>query len=179
VSSPRLPPDAPEAVRKQRKRVLWLVALVAVAAAAAAARFIASLSDPFAGVQLQTTKTRVSATTRAPAARAAAPAQKPATPPPASEPPQPAPQVISPQVSSQVEFLVQLGAFRNETHARKLAARATRAGFPSSVDKGTTADGETIYRVRLRQALLEEPARQLVIQLKQEIPGLQPSLERP
>jgi cell division septation protein DedD len=76
------------------------------------------------------------------------------------------------------EFVVQLGAFSNEAHAKRLAKQATRAGFPSSALRGTTHEGKDVYRVQLDKVLEEERARQVVTQLNQKIRGLQPFLVR-
>jgi SPOR domain len=91
------------------------------------------------------------------AARASAPAAAPA---PAAEP----------------VFRVQVGAFREAERARALSRRLTRAGFPTSVLPGTTADGNTIYRVRTRQALAKSEARQLVVRMRHRVPALRPIL---
>ena len=73
-------------------------------------------------------------------------------------------------------FRVQVGAFRDMARARGLSQRLTRAGFPTWVIPGTTADGKAIYRVRTKQALPKEEARQLVARLRHRVPALRPFL---
>ena len=60
--------------------------------------------------------------------------------------------------------------------ARGLSQRLTHAGFPTWVIPATTADGVAIYRVRTRQALPKEEARQLVARLRHRVPALRPIL---
>jgi DedD protein len=93
---------------------------------------------------------------------AAAPDSAPASAPSATEP----------------VFLVQVGAFREAERAQRLAQRMTRAGFPTSVVRGTTSDGARIFRVRTRQALPDGEARQLVARMRRRIPALRPFLVR-
>jgi SPOR domain len=127
-------------------------------------------------------------------ARTSAPAPAPATDLRAAPAPQapPAPEIarapaptVVPDLAAESAsqsvapvFLVQVGAFREPERARKLAQRLTRAGFPTSVVRGTTSDGARIFRVRTRQALPGGEARQLVARMRRRIPALRPFLVR-
>ena len=95
---------------------------------------------------------------------------------PAPEPARaPAPEA-APKSSAEPAFRVQVGAFRETERARALSRRLTRAGFPTSIERGTTPDGKTIYRVRTRQALPRGEAQQLVARLRHRVPALRPIL---
>lgn len=120
-----------------------------------------------------TAPVRVPAATPPPApAPAEAPAAaQPAAPAPAS--PAAAPSPAAKPGPTQV-FRVQVGAFRDIERARKLSQRITRAGFPTWVIPATTPDGVAIYRVRTKQALPKEEARQLVARLRHRVPALHP-----
>jgi cell division septation protein DedD len=111
----------------------------------------------------------------APLRTSPAPEQAPeAAPAPRAAPePRPAP---APAPAAEPVFRVQVGAFREVERATTLSRRLTRAGFPTSVLRGTTADGKTIYRVRTRQALPKGEARQLVARLRHRVPALRPIL---
>ncbi len=184
MNSLRLPPDAPEAVRRQRRRLLVLVGLGAVAATIAAARFIVSLKDPFAGLRLRATIAHGGVTTQASIAPPATPPEHPKAQPPLPtpevEPPPPeprlAPKAPPPATPPQGQVVVQLAAFRQQARANSLARRATRAGFPSSVKRARMADGSLIFRVRVDQALEGRSALVLVIALKSKMPDLRPIL---
>ena len=113
---------------------------------------------------------------------ATVPEQLPPAPPqaaeavPAPEPARaPAPEA-APKFSAEPAFRVQVGAFRETERARALSRRLTRAGFPTSIERGTTPDGNTIYRVRTRQALPRGEAQQLVARLRHRVPALRPIL---
>ena len=91
----------------------------------------------------------------------------------------PAPEAASgpaPAPTAEPAFRVQVGAFRETERARALSRRLTRAGFPTSIERGTTPDGNTIYRVRTRQALPRGEAQQLVARLRHRVPALRPIL---
>lgn len=111
----------------------------------------------------------------APTQTSPAPEQAPeaARAPRAAPEPRPAP---APAPAAEPLFRVQVGAFREAERARALSRRLTRAGFATSVVRGTTADGNTIYRVRTRQALPKGEARQLVARLRHRVPALRPIL---
>ena len=94
---------------------------------------------------------------------------------PAAEEPEPAPEA-APAPAAEPMFQVQVGAFREVARAQKLSRRLTRAGFPTSVMRGTTPDGKLIFRVRTRQALPKAEARQLVARLRHRVPALRPIL---
>lgn len=102
------------------------------------------------------------------------PASSPAPAPAVAAAPAPQP-VVAPPGPTQV-FRVQVGAFRDIGRARAFSQRLTRAGFPTWVIPGTTADGVAIYRVRTRQALPKGEARQLVARLRHRVPALRPFL---
>lgn len=71
-------------------------------------------------------------------------------------------------------YVVQLGAFREEAHARRLAQRVTRAGFTCTVTRVDAADGSGIYRVRLTPPLSQRDAEFLSAKIGQTVPGLRP-----
>ena len=103
------------------------------------------------------------------------PAPAPAPAPAQAPEPEPAPSV-APVPAANTVFQVQVGAFREIARARALSHRLTRAGFPTSVMRGTTPDGKPIFRVRTRQALSKGEARQLVARLRHRVPALRPIL---
>jgi cell division septation protein DedD len=86
------------------------------------------------------------------------------------------PTMQTPRNSPSVEprFLVQLGAFRSETRAGRLAQAATQAGFPSSVVRGSSSSGETLFRVQVIQALNKMHAEQLAGEARGTVPGVDP-----
>jgi len=184
MNSLRLPPDAPETVRKQRKRLLALIALGIVAATAAAARFIVGLEDPFAGIGLRWTS-RGGVAPQAPSPTPAANSRMPVlvrAPPPEAQlrtpPPEPrlgdeAHPVVAP---SRHQVIVQLAAFRQHSRAISLAKRATRAGFPSSAQRAIMANGRSVFRVRVDRILEKNNARELVAALNKDMPNLRPIL---
>jgi len=86
---------------------------------------------------------------------------RPAAQEPAAVPPQPG-------------YVVQLGAFRDEAHARTLAARLTRAGFGCAVTRIEGADGTPLYRVRLTPALSRRDAEFLSAKIGEKVPELRP-----
>ena len=71
-------------------------------------------------------------------------------------------------------YVVQLGAFREEAHARALAERLTRAGFGCAVTRIEGADGTPLYRVRLTPALSRRDAEVLSAKIGERVPGLRP-----
>jgi len=75
-------------------------------------------------------------------------------------------------------YVVQLGAFRQEAHARQLATRLTAAGLPCAVTRIAAADGSAMFRVRLTPALQRGDAELLRRKLEQRVPGLQPNVMR-
>jgi len=167
----RLVTDAFDAVRRHPQRRLILIALgLAVVAAVALARFMAGLVDPFAGLKWQTTKTQLG-TGQFPLPEPVAPgAERPAREQPPAQ--APAPTVSPPRI----RFTVQIGAFRDQAHARRLAQRAKRAGFSFTLESGTMSDGKAIFRVRLEPPLDAAQTRQLLAELKRKLPALQPIL---
>ncbi|MGH8736026.1 MAG: SPOR domain-containing protein [Burkholderiales bacterium] len=78
--------------------------------------------------------------------------------------------------AAEANFKIQVGAFREVWRAQQLSRRLTRAGFPTSVVRGTTPDGKPIFRVRTRQTLPKGEARQLVARLRHRVPALRPVL---
>lgn len=111
-------------------------------------------------------------------APAPAPAQTPtvaATAVPATAPAPPPTQATA-TAGRRPVFRVQVGAFRDITHARNLSQRLTRAGFSTWVIPATTPDGKAIYRVRTKQALPKEEARQLIARMRRRVPALRPFL---
>jgi len=121
---------------------------------------------PSPGPEVTPSPAPAPAPARAPAVAAtAAPAPAPAAAPSPSAIPGP----------TQV-FRVQVGAFRDIARARNLSQRLTRAGFPTWVIPATTPDGVAIYRVRTKQALPKEEARQLIARLRHRVPALRPFL---
>ncbi|MGH8746007.1 MAG: SPOR domain-containing protein [Burkholderiales bacterium] len=105
------------------------------------------------------------------AARESAPKAAPA------EEPVPASQAAA-APGAEANFKVQVGAFREIRRAQQLSRRLTRAGFPTSVVRGTTPDGKLIFRVRTRQTLPKGEAHQLVARLRHRVPALRPVLVR-
>lgn len=79
-----------------------------------------------------------------------------------------------PAAPPQPGYVVQLGAFREEAHARRLAQRVTRAGFTCTVTRVDAADGSGIYRVRLTPPLSRRDAEFLSARIGQTVPGLRP-----
>jgi cell division septation protein DedD len=71
-------------------------------------------------------------------------------------------------------YVLQLGAFREEAHARRLARRLTNAGFGCAVTRVETADGKTFFRVRLTPAMSKRDAEMLRAKFAETISGLQP-----
>lgn len=94
-------------------------------------------------------------------------------PRPAAQEPAAAAQV-PPAVPPQPGYVVQLGAFRDEAHARALAARLTRAGFGCTVKRIEAADGTPLYRVRLTPALSRRDAEFLSAKIGEKVPELRP-----
>lgn len=87
----------------------------------------------------------------------------------------PAPAVrATPSGPPQPGYVVQLGAFREEAHARALAARLTRAGFACTVTRIEAADGTRLYRVRLTPALSRHDAELLSTKIGETVPELRP-----
>ncbi|HUJ87207.1 MAG TPA: SPOR domain-containing protein [Burkholderiales bacterium] len=84
----------------------------------------------------------------------------------------------APKPVAEPQFQVQVGAFREAARAQKLSRRLTRAGFPTTVTRGTTPDGKPIFRVRTRRALSKGEAQQLVARLRHRVPALRPILVR-
>ncbi len=109
------------------------------------------------------------------AAQASAPEPTPAQEAAPAPEPKPAPEA-APAPAAEPVFQVQVGAFREAARAQKLSRRLTRAGFATSVMRGTTSDGKLIFRVRTRQALPKGEARQLVARLRHKVPALRPIL---
>jgi DedD protein len=103
-------------------------------------------------------------------------AQAPPAPEKVPEAAQATAPTAAPAPAAERMFRVQVGAFREAGRAKALSRRLTRAGFPTSVERGTTADGKTVYRVRTRQALPKGEARQLVARLRHRVPALRPIL---
>ena len=93
-----------------------------------------------------------------------------AAPTPADEP--------SAAASPGTGYVVQLGAFRQEAHARQLAARMAAAGFACTVTRIEAADGSEMFRVRLAPALPRRDAELVRLKLGQHAPGLQPIVMR-
>ncbi len=75
-------------------------------------------------------------------------------------------------------YVVQLGAFRQEAHARQLAMRLNAAGFRCAVTRIAAPDGTALFRVRVTPALPRRDAELLSAKLGQEIPALQPIVMR-
>lgn len=93
-------------------------------------------------------------------------------PPPAAAAALPA--APTPAVSPSRTYVLQLGAFREEAHARQLAKRMTGAGFGCAVTRLETAEGKTFFRVRLTTAMSKEEAEMLRAKFAATISGLQP-----
>ncbi len=81
---------------------------------------------------------------------------------------------VPPAAPPQPGYVVQLGAFRDEAHARTLAARLTRAGFGCAVTRIEGADGTPLYRVRLTPALSRRDAEFLSAKIGEKVPELRP-----
>jgi hypothetical protein len=90
-------------------------------------------------------------------------------PPAAAPPAEPAPALASSRA-----YVLQLGAFREQAHARRLAKRMTSAGFDCAITRVQTADGEAFFRVRLTQAMSKQDAESLRAKFAQTSSGLQP-----
>ena len=80
----------------------------------------------------------------------------------------------APAPPAQPAYVVQLGAFRDEAHARTLAERLQRAGFGCAVTRIEAADGTPLYRVRLTPALSRRDAEFLSAKIAEKVPGLRP-----
>ncbi|MGA8005639.1 MAG: SPOR domain-containing protein [Burkholderiales bacterium] len=164
--------------------MLVLIALGTIAVTLATVRFIVGLKDPFAGIGLHTINARGGVAAQASAASPAANSQVPAVRTPVREPqvrpPPPvarhAPEAQPLIAAPRVDFGVQLAAFRQQARAIDFAQRATRAGFPSSVERAKMTDGTSVFRVRVDQVLEEKDARELVIVLKTRMPDVRPIL---
>jgi DedD protein len=133
----------------------------------------ASASSPMPAPATESPAAPATTTASAPQASSA---PEIARPPEPATAPDPAAETAPP--SAEPVFLVQVGAFREAERAQRLAQRMTRAGFPTSVVRGTTSDGARIFRVRTRQALPSGEARQLVARMRRRIPALRPFLVR-
>ncbi len=154
----------------ERARVAPQAAAPAPAAPAPAPAAVPALPQ---APQAATTADPGSTTEQAPAPeQTPAPQQTSAAEAPTPE----ATPAAAPAPGAESVFQVQVGAFREVARAQKLSRRLTRAGFPTSVVRGTTPDGELIYRVRTRQALPKGKARQLVARLRHRVPALRPIL---
>ena len=88
--------------------------------------------------------------------------------------PDPAEKASPASASPGEAYVVQLGAFREESHARRLAARMTAAGFECAVSRIEPRGGTALYRVQLMPALPRREAEFLRAKLDRAIPGLQP-----
>jgi len=80
----------------------------------------------------------------------------------------------APAAPPQPGYVVQLGAFRDEAHARTLAEQLKRAGFGCAVTRIEAADGTALYRVRLTPALSRRDAEFLSAKIAEKVPGLRP-----
>jgi hypothetical protein len=81
---------------------------------------------------------------------------------------------VPPAASPQPGYVVQLGAFRDEAHARTLAERVKRAGFGCTVTRIEGADGTPMYRVRLTPALSRRDAEFLSAKIGEKVSQLRP-----
>ena len=103
---------------------------------------------------------------------APAPAPVPA-PAPAPEPVAAAAPVQAAVPAAAATYQVQLGAFREEARARRLARRVQRAGFPTTVTPVDTPAAGRLHRVRLKPELAHDEARQLLAKLHKKMPKLE------
>ena len=112
------------------------------------------------------------------AAPVAAPAPAPTPAPTPAPEPSPAPAATAvpqnPPVEAQAPatYQVQVGAFREEPRARRLAKRVERAGFQPVVVAVDLPDRGRFHRVRLEPALSHEEAQQLLAKLQKKMPKL-------
>jgi cell division protein FtsN len=82
------------------------------------------------------------------AAKAEPHTEKPVAPPVAAAKPEPAGKLEIKPASSEV-FMLQAGAFQNQTDAENMRAKVAFAGFEASVKPVNLPDKGTLYRVRL------------------------------
>jgi cell division septation protein DedD len=102
-----------------------------------------------------------------------APAPIPAPAPALAPAPAPA---AAPTVAA--TYQVQLGAFREEARAKRLARRVQRAGFPTTIMPVDTPAAGRLHRVRLKPELPHDEARQLLAKLHKKMPKLEAILVR-
>ncbi len=106
----------------------------------------------------------------------------PSAPAPASAPeparPRPPAPVAAAAPAADATYQVQLGAFREEARAERLARRVQRAGFETYVVGVDLPDGRHFYRVRLKPELSHDDARQLLAQLQKKMPKQTPIVVR-
>jgi hypothetical protein len=79
-----------------------------------------------------------------------------------------------PAASPSPGYVLQLGAFREEARARRLARRLTSAGFGCTVTRVESADAKIFFRVRLTPAMSRRDAEMLRARFAATIPSLQP-----
>jgi cell division septation protein DedD len=75
--------------------------------------------------------------------------------------------------SAAATYQVQLGAFREEARAKRLARRVQRAGFQTIITPVDTPAAGRLHRVRLKPELPREQARQLIAKLHKKMPKLE------
>ena len=98
----------------------------------------------------------------------AAPAPTPAPAPALT--PTPAPTAVP---AAAATYQVQLGAFREEARAKRLARRVRRAGFPTTITPVDTPAAGRLHRVRLKPELPHDEARQLLAKLHKKMPKVE------
>jgi cell division septation protein DedD len=106
-------------------------------------------------------------------------ADVPAAPAPTPEPapalaPTPAPAVAPAAAPAPAAtYQVQLGAFREEARAKRLARRVQRAGFATTITPVDTPAAGRLHRVRLKPELPHDEAQQLLAKLRKKMPKLE------
>jgi len=70
-------------------------------------------------------------------------------------------------------YQVQLGAFREEARAKRLARRVQRAGFPATITAVDTPAAGRLHRVRLKPEVPRAEAQQLLAKLHEKMPKLE------